>query len=60
MHFGILGSAAALAALLAGISMLFDLDAGKVSTYLGDASLALLVAAVVVEFRRRSKRFSKK
>lgn len=61
MQFGVVGIlVAALAAAVVGLGILFDFDIVKAGTYLGGVSFALLVVLLVVEYRRRSKRFSKK
>ncbi len=61
MQFGVLGIlVAAVAATVAGLGILFDLDVTKAGAYLGTASFVFLVVLLVVEYRRRSKRFSKK
>ena len=61
MQFGVLGLlVAAVAAAIAALGLLFGFDVAKAADYLGTASFVLFVVLVIVEFRRRSKRFSKK
>jgi len=43
-----------------GLAILLNLDLHKVSGYLGTSFFIMLLVLVVVEYRRRSKRFPKK
>jgi hypothetical protein len=47
-------------AALTGIALLFDLPLNRIAAYLGTISFCVLVVSVVIEWRRRSKRFSQK
>jgi hypothetical protein len=61
VQFGILGIlVAAVVAAVVGLGILLDFNIAKAGTYIGTGSFALLVVAFIIEYRRRSKRFSKK
>ena len=61
MQFGIVGIlVAASAAAAVGIAILFGFDAAKLGVYLSRAFWVFLVVLLVIEYRRRAKRFPKK